>query len=326
MIIKVTEGISFNCLPTDTDLARSTLTLKNFFLSITVKYTLESPNILPSFAFELISSLLRDLNVLIISSFLCLQFLPTFFLPEELKNSSLFHHKTNTKHLLSLPSQYSVTCCNLASVSTQLLKLFSSRSPNISLLNLVDTFQLFLNWTTVTLSPLNTPCFIFCYPLPFFFFFSDFSDSHCTSALHGLLLLLPGISAPPLSLPSYLHFCFIHITPTLPKISFVLTQSQKFFLNFEICVLFKFVCFHSTFSSNSAHHCDIVIACICTCFPHVIAAQIMAWKRSASALPENSLEMQNRGHHLRPTKSEPAFKQHPRGFLSTLKLGILVRS
>lgn len=161
MIVKVTEGISFNFLPTDTDLARSTLTLKNFFLSITVKYTLESPNILPSFAFELISSFLRDLNVLIISSFLCLQFLPTFFLPKELKNSNLFHHKTNTKHLLSLPSQYSVTCCNLASVSTQLLKLFSSRSPNISLLNLVDTFQLFLNWTTVTLSPLNTPCFIF---------------------------------------------------------------------------------------------------------------------------------------------------------------------
>ena len=63
MIIKVTEGISFNCLPTDTDLARSTLTLKNFFLSITVKYTLESPNILPSFAFELISSLLRDLVI-----------------------------------------------------------------------------------------------------------------------------------------------------------------------------------------------------------------------------------------------------------------------
>lgn len=89
--------------------------------------------------------------------------------------------------------------------------------------------------------------YLLSYPL-LFFFFSYFSDSHYTSALHGLLLLLPGISAPPLSLPSYLYSCLIHITPTLPKISFVLTHSKKFFLNFEMCVLFKFVCFHSTFS------------------------------------------------------------------------------
>lgn len=161
MSIKFTEGISFNFQPTNTDLAQSTLTLKNFFLSVTVKYTQESPNILPTFAFELICSLLRDLNVLIISSFLCLQFLPTLFFPEELKNSSLFYHKTNTKHLLSLPAQYSVTCCNLASVSTQLLKLFSPRSPNV-IIKSNRYFSTFSKWNHChSLSPLNTPCFVF---------------------------------------------------------------------------------------------------------------------------------------------------------------------
>ena len=119
---------------------------------------------------------------------------------------------------------------------------------------------------------------------------------------------------------------FTYITPTLPIISFVLTHSKKFFffLNFEMCVLFKFVCFASIFSSSSTRPCGVVIACVHTCAPHVIAAQIMAQKCSASALPESPLEMQNRGHRLRPTKSEPAFKQHPRGFVSTLNLGILV--
>lgn len=145
MIIKVTEGISFNFLPTNTDLAQSTLIFKNVFLSVTVKYTQESPNILPSFAFELISSLLRDLNVLIISSFPCLQFLPTFFFPEELKTQVSSITKQTQNICFLYPPQYSVTCCNLASVSTQLLKLFSPRSPNASLLTLVDICQLFLN-------------------------------------------------------------------------------------------------------------------------------------------------------------------------------------